>query len=136
MRRGWVWPIKPLPPTPHPLPRLSAILGNCVVLPEPVSPQTITTWWFWMACAISSRRPETGSDSGKVMGGTGVAAGAAAVEAGRRLGGGVEESVTGGGLSKMANHQAEHVRFAPHLLTLRHEWMNTTPGPPLPFGRP
>jgi hypothetical protein len=38
-----------------------------VVLPEPVSPQTITTWFAWMAAMISSRRPETGSDSGNSM---------------------------------------------------------------------
>jgi hypothetical protein len=45
-------------------PQLSAILGSCVVLPEPVSPQTMTTWCAAMARAISSRRAETGSDSG------------------------------------------------------------------------
>ena len=28
-----------------PRPKARAILGNCVVLPEPVSPHTITTWW-------------------------------------------------------------------------------------------
>jgi hypothetical protein len=44
-----------------------AILGSCVVLPEPVSPQTITTWCAAMAAMISSRLPETGRDSGKVM---------------------------------------------------------------------
>lgn len=46
---------------------LSAILGSCVVFPEPVSPQTMTTWWVEMAAAISSRLPETGNDSGNVM---------------------------------------------------------------------
>ncbi|WP_377152845.1 hypothetical protein ACFJIX_16580 [Roseateles sp. UC29_93] len=51
----------------------SAILGNCVVLPEPVSPQTITTWCSASARMISSRRPETGSDSGNSIGGIGVA---------------------------------------------------------------
>src|SRR6187402_1401065 len=45
----------------------SAILGSWVVLPEPVSPQTMTTWWAAIAAAISSRRSETGRDSGKVM---------------------------------------------------------------------
>jgi len=35
-----------------------------VVLPEPVSPQTMTTGWASMARAISSRRADTGSDSG------------------------------------------------------------------------
>ena len=57
-------PISPVPPAPSPRPSSSSILGNCVVLPEPVSPQTITTWWSRMARAISSRRPETGNDSG------------------------------------------------------------------------
>ena len=39
IRRGWVWPIWPA--TPRPSSR--QILGSCVVLPEPVSPATITT---------------------------------------------------------------------------------------------
>ena len=55
----------------------SAIFGSCVVLPEPVSPQTMTTWCARSACAISSRRGETGSDSGKVIGGTRVGRGRA-----------------------------------------------------------
>ncbi len=59
-RRGWVWPI--IPSTPRPSSR--QILGSWVVLPEPVSPATITTWWSRMAAAISSRRCETGSASG------------------------------------------------------------------------
>ncbi len=50
-----------------PRPSASAIFGSCVVLPEPVSPQTITTWCARMAAMISSRRAETGSDSGKSM---------------------------------------------------------------------
>ena len=45
----------------------SAILGSWVVLPEPVSPQTMTTWWASIAAVISSRLAETGRDSGKVM---------------------------------------------------------------------
>ena len=44
MRRGCVWPISPLPPAPRPRPSSSTIFGSCVVLPEPVSPQTMTTW--------------------------------------------------------------------------------------------
>ncbi len=48
-------------------PCCSAILGNCVVLPEPVSPQTITTWCSRMAASISCRRAETGRDSGNSM---------------------------------------------------------------------
>ena len=63
IRRGCVWPIQP-PPLTRPRPIESAIFGNCVVLPDPVSPQTMTTWWARMAAAISSRRAETGSDSG------------------------------------------------------------------------
>ena len=38
-RRGWVWAIAPR--TPRPSSR--QIFGSCVVLPEPVSPATITT---------------------------------------------------------------------------------------------
>src|SRR5690349_20138291 len=71
MRRGWVCPIRrprsPGPALSLPRPMASAILGSWVVLPEPVSPQTMTTWCCAIACAISSRLPETGSDSGKVM---------------------------------------------------------------------
>ncbi len=70
MRRGCVWPIRrPRPGSALSLPRpsASAIFGSCVVLPEPVSPQTITTWCAWMAAMISSRLPETGSDSGNSM---------------------------------------------------------------------
>jgi hypothetical protein len=62
MRRGWVWPI--MPATPRPSSR--QIFGNCVVLPEPVSPHTITTGFSAMARAISSRRATTGSSSGYV----------------------------------------------------------------------
>ena len=40
--RGWVCPIS-LPPLMRQRPSASAILGSCVVLPEPVSPQTTTT---------------------------------------------------------------------------------------------
>ncbi len=63
IRRGCVCPIRP-PPLARPRPSSSTILGNCVVLPEPVSPQTMTTWCSRKACAMSSRRLETGSDSG------------------------------------------------------------------------
>ena len=40
IRQGWVWPIWPV--TPRPIAR--QIFGNWVVLPEPVSPATMTTW--------------------------------------------------------------------------------------------
>ena len=60
IRRGWVWPI--MPATPRPSSR--QIFGSWVVLPEPVSPATITTWWSRMAAAISSLRWLTGSSAG------------------------------------------------------------------------
>ena len=47
--------------TPRPISR--QILGSCVDLPLPVSPQTTTTWCSRIAAAISSRRATTGSDS-------------------------------------------------------------------------
>ena len=69
MRRGWVWPImrarSPGLALSLPRPSASAILGNCVVLPEPVSPQTMMTWCWSMAAMISTRRAETGRPSGK-----------------------------------------------------------------------
>ncbi len=48
--------------TPRPSSR--QIFGSCVVLPEPVSPHTITTWCSRIARAISSRRATTGRSSG------------------------------------------------------------------------
>jgi hypothetical protein len=47
-----------------PLPSANAILGSCVVLPDPVSPQTITTWCACIADMMSSRRALTGRSSG------------------------------------------------------------------------
>ncbi len=44
-------------------------LGSCVVLPEPVSPQTITTWCDSIASRISSARAVTGSPSASSIGG-------------------------------------------------------------------
>src|SRR3569832_334405 len=70
MRRGCVCPIRPVSPRPS----SRQIFGSCVVLPEPVSPDTITTWFFFSASAISCRRPETGNSSGKVIGGSGLRA--------------------------------------------------------------
>ncbi len=61
MRRGCVWPI--LPALPRPI--SSRILGIWVVLPEPVSPQTITTGCAAIARAISSRFWVTGSAGSK-----------------------------------------------------------------------
>jgi acetylglutamate kinase len=77
IRRGWVCPIRRprggLPSGPggafsRPRPRASAILGSCVVLPEPVSPQTMMTWCCSSAAMISWRRPDTGSESGNSIG--------------------------------------------------------------------
>ena len=69
IRRGWVWPIKrarsPGLALILPRPSIRAILGNCVVLPDPVSPHTMMTWCCSMAAMISSRRAETGRPSGK-----------------------------------------------------------------------
>ena len=59
-RRGWVCPIWPCRPRPS----SSAIFGICVVLPEPVSPATITTWLSRIAAAMSARRADTGSCAG------------------------------------------------------------------------
>jgi hypothetical protein len=50
MRLGWVHPI--MPRVPHPAARQN--LGIWVVLPEPVSPEMITTRLAWMALMMSS----------------------------------------------------------------------------------
>jgi hypothetical protein len=62
-----VWPISLCWPRPS----ARQIFGSWVVLPEPVSPLTITTALSRIARAISSRRALTGSSSGKVIGGSG-----------------------------------------------------------------
>jgi hypothetical protein len=49
IRRGWVWPIRPFSPRPS----SRQIFGSWVVLPEPVSPQTMMTWFSVSALAIS-----------------------------------------------------------------------------------
>ena len=59
IRRGCVWPIRPS--MPRPISR--QIFGNCVDLPEPVSPLRITTWFSSIVRAISCRRAETGNSS-------------------------------------------------------------------------
>ena len=46
-RRGWVCPMRLRPAS-------SAIFGSCVVLPDPVSPATTTTWLRSMRSRISS----------------------------------------------------------------------------------
>ena len=50
-RRGWVMPMRPRLPAPA----SHAILGSWVVLPEPVVPQTITTWCRSINLRISPR---------------------------------------------------------------------------------
>ena len=60
IRRGWVCPM--VPRTPRPSSR--RIFGSCVVLPEPVSPATTTTWWSRIAAAMSSRRAAIGRSFG------------------------------------------------------------------------
>src|SRR5690606_11643427 len=60
IRRGWVWPIRPR----RPCPASAQILGSWVVLPEPVSPLTITTGERCNASMISSRAALTGSSAG------------------------------------------------------------------------
>src|SRR6185503_15574959 len=63
MRRGCVWPMRPTSARPI----SSRILGSCVVLPDPVSPHTITTGCFSTAARISSRRALIGSAGSKRM---------------------------------------------------------------------
>ncbi len=55
-RRGWVCPMVPRMPRPS----SRQILGSWVVLPEPVAPATITTWFSLMALASSARLSVTG----------------------------------------------------------------------------
>ncbi len=64
MRRGWVTPMC----ASRPRPMARQILGSWVVLPEPVSPATMTTGWVSIAAAMSRTRAEIGSSSGKRMG--------------------------------------------------------------------
>ncbi len=59
-RRGWVQAMRPRSPRPA----ARHIFGICVVLPEPVSPASTSTWLFWMAVTISSARPLMGSSGG------------------------------------------------------------------------
>src|SRR5258708_35095806 len=47
-----------------PRPMARQIFGSWVVLPEPVSPQTMTTWFEEIAFAISSRFTQIGSSGG------------------------------------------------------------------------
>jgi hypothetical protein len=67
IRLGWVCPIKRgrCPGAAAARPMAKAILGNWVVLPEPVSPHTMMTWCARRVCSISWRLADTGKDSGK-----------------------------------------------------------------------
>ncbi len=60
MRRGWVSVMHPSTPRPASM----QIFGSWVVLPEPVSPATTTTWWEASAARTRSRACATGSSSG------------------------------------------------------------------------
>src|SRR4029077_15924799 len=66
-RRGWVCPM--VPRTPRPSSR--QIFGSWVVLPDPVSPATTTTWLSRIAASRASRR---GRARGSLGGGGGGAA--------------------------------------------------------------
>ncbi len=57
MRRGCVCAIFVRPSSRQ-------IFGSWVVLPDPVAPATMTTWWLSIARAISSRAALTGSSGG------------------------------------------------------------------------
>src|SRR3954464_2764078 len=59
-RRGWVCPIAPRTPRP----RSRQIFGSWVVLPEPVSPATTTTWWSRMVASRAWRRALHGQPGG------------------------------------------------------------------------
>ena len=64
-RRGWVCAI--MPRTPRPAARQA--LGNWVVLPDPVSPATMTTGCARMHSTISSMWAEIGNSGGYVSAG-------------------------------------------------------------------
>ena len=66
IRRGCVWAIMPSIPRPS----SRQILGSWVVLPEPVSPATTTTWCSPTIRSSSSRCALTGSASGYEIAGS------------------------------------------------------------------
>src|SRR6266571_842868 len=85
MRRGWVCPMRPSIPRPS----SRQIFGSCVVLPDPVSPHTMTTGCEAMAFAISSRFAQIGSSGGNSGRGASarrcsISAGENAIRGGRR----------------------------------------------------
>jgi hypothetical protein len=61
-RRGWVWPMTPLPAVPRPSSTHS--FGSWVLLPDPVSPATTTTWCSRIVSSSSWRRSTIGSSGG------------------------------------------------------------------------
>ena len=64
IRLGWVWAIRSLPASRQ-------IFGSWVVLPDPVSPATTTTWWSRMRDAILGASAEIGSAGSKASRGCG-----------------------------------------------------------------
>src|SRR5690606_26950605 len=60
IRRGWVQPTRPRPPRPA----ARHSLGSWVVLPEPVSPATTSTWCRRSSATISSAFAAIGSSAG------------------------------------------------------------------------
>ena len=58
-RRGWVQPINPYLPYPC----SNRYCVNCVVLPDPVSPTTMTTVFSRITLSNSSRTVKTGKNS-------------------------------------------------------------------------
>ena len=75
MRRGCVWPIRPLPPAPRPRPSVERDLGQLRRLARAgLAADDDDLMRRGCARAISSRRAQTGSDSGKSIGGIAVAA--------------------------------------------------------------
>ena len=87
MRRGWVWPIRPPPLAPAAAQRQRDLrqLGG---LARAGLAADDDAWWSRIAAAISSRRAETGSDSGKSIGGIGVGRAARRGRRGCRIGAG------------------------------------------------
>jgi hypothetical protein len=72
MRRGWVWPMRP-PPLARPRPSASGDLGQLRGLAGAGSPADDHHLVLAQRLGDVLAPAETGSDSGKVMGGSGVA---------------------------------------------------------------
>ena len=61
MRRGCVQMMEVRPPSPRITASSRMNCGSCVVLPHPVSPATMVTWWFATACRSSAVLAHDGS---------------------------------------------------------------------------